>query len=88
VTYQHCFAGDSDWDNVSLFTFQPLVLYNLLEGFWLPSTAVWNFDWNNGPTSSRRLWLRLLMRKGKITLDSPCLRCWDKILDLRCQPVH
>ena len=48
VTYQFSFAGDSDRDDVSLFTLQPFFIYNLPEGFYLRSTAIWNFDWNAG----------------------------------------
>lgn len=47
VTFQQSIAGESDRDDVTLVTAQPLVIYNLPEGFYLRSSAVWNFDLNN-----------------------------------------
>ncbi|MCI0675600.1 MAG: haloacid dehalogenase-like hydrolase, partial [Phycisphaerales bacterium] len=50
VTFQQSFAsngGDSDRDDVTLLQFQPLAIYNLPKGFYLRSTAIWNFDLNN-----------------------------------------
>ncbi len=51
VTFQQSFAsqgGDTDRDDVTLLTVQPLVNYNLPEGFYLRSTAIWNFDLQDG----------------------------------------
>lgn len=48
ATYQFSFAGDDDRDDVSLFTFQPIAIYNLQQGFYLRSSAIWTFDWNEG----------------------------------------
>ncbi len=51
VTFQQSFAsqgGDTDRDDVSLLTVQPLAIYNLPEGFYLRSTAIWNFDFDKG----------------------------------------
>lgn len=48
LTWQKSFAGDSDrvsQDNVSA---QPFVMYNLPEGWYLRSTATWNFNLRNG----------------------------------------
>lgn len=48
ATYQASFAGQSDRENVSSATFQPIVNYNLKDGFYLRSTATWDFDLENG----------------------------------------
>lgn len=48
VTFQQSFAGHSNRDDVTLLTFQPLFIYNLPKGFYLRSTAIWNWDMNNG----------------------------------------
>ncbi|EIM25360.1 hypothetical protein [Microvirga lotononidis] len=47
ATYQQSFAGDDDREDVKLLTFQPLLLYNLPEGFYLRSTATWSFSFEN-----------------------------------------
>ena len=43
-TYQHSFAGDDDRSDVELITAQPLIIYNLPDGFYLRSSATWTFD--------------------------------------------
>ena len=48
VTYQASFAGDEAREDVSLLTAQPILFYNLPEGFYLRSSAVWNFDLEAG----------------------------------------
>jgi len=48
LTYQASFAGESDREDVSLATFQPIVNYNLSGGFYLRSTATWSFNLENG----------------------------------------
>ncbi|WP_244538114.1 hypothetical protein [Mesorhizobium sp. YR577] len=48
ATYQTSFAGESDREDVSLATFQPIVNYNLSDGFYLRSSATWNFDLESG----------------------------------------
>ncbi|MGV1793685.1 hypothetical protein [Rhizobium sp. A37_96] len=48
ATYQTSFAGVSDRDDVSLLTFQPIVNINLTDGFYLRSTATWNFNLESG----------------------------------------
>lgn len=48
ATYQTSFAGDEDRDDVSLLTAQPILFYNLPEGFYLRSSATWNFDLESG----------------------------------------
>jgi len=48
VTYQASFAGDEDREDVSLLTGQPILFYNLPEGFYLRSSATWNFDLESG----------------------------------------
>jgi hypothetical protein len=47
VTYQHSFADDFGREPTSLFTVQPIVFYNLPEGFYVRSSAIWNFDFEN-----------------------------------------
>ncbi|RDI57179.1 hypothetical protein [Microvirga subterranea] len=44
VIYQHSFAKDDGRDPVNLLTVQPIVNVNLPEGFYLRSSAIWNFD--------------------------------------------
>lgn len=44
LTWQHSFAGDSDRDTQNNLVFQPFFIYNLPQGWYLRSTAVWNFD--------------------------------------------
>jgi hypothetical protein len=47
VTYQHSFADDFGREPTSLFTVQPIVFYNLPQGFYVRSSAIWNFDFEN-----------------------------------------
>ncbi|MQB07719.1 hypothetical protein DXT91_27065 [Agrobacterium tumefaciens] len=48
ATYQTSFAGQSEREDVNLFTFQPIVNYNLSDGWYLRSTATWNFNLESG----------------------------------------
>lgn len=48
VTYQTSFAGQDDREDVSLLTAQPIVNINLDDGFYLRSSATWNFDLEDG----------------------------------------
>lgn len=48
VTWQHSFAGDSSRSTQNNLAAQPLFLYNLPQGFYLRSTATWNFDLEQG----------------------------------------
>ncbi|MCZ7463826.1 hypothetical protein [Rhizobium rhizogenes] len=48
VTYQTSFAGVSDRDDVNLFTFEPIVNVNLSDGWYIRSSATWNFNFENG----------------------------------------
>ncbi|WP_428428629.1 hypothetical protein [Pararhizobium sp.] len=48
VTYQASFAGSDLRDDVNLLTVQPIVNVNLDKGFYLRSTATWNFNMENG----------------------------------------
>lgn len=47
ITYQHSFADDFGRDPVSLLTAQPILFYNLPQGFYLRSSGIWNFDLQN-----------------------------------------
>ncbi|OYR14946.1 hypothetical protein [Brucella thiophenivorans] len=51
ATYQASFAGDGDRDEVSLATVQPILNINLKDGFYLRSSATWNFDLEDGDYS-------------------------------------
>ncbi len=51
VTYQASVAGQSERDDVSLLTVQPIVNFNLKDGFYLRSSAIWNFDLEDGDYS-------------------------------------
>ena len=51
VTYQASFAGDDDREDVSLTTVQPIINFNLQDGFYLRSTAIMNFDIESGDYS-------------------------------------
>jgi len=44
VTWQHSFAGDSDRATQNNLSAQPIMLYNLPDGWYLRSSAVWSFD--------------------------------------------
>jgi hypothetical protein len=48
VTYQTSFAGQSEREDVSSATVQPIVNVNLKDGFYLRSSATWNFNLENG----------------------------------------
>ncbi|MDK4717273.1 hypothetical protein [Rhizobium sp. CNPSo 4039] len=48
VTYQASFAGKEDREDVNLLTFQPIVNFNLKDGWYLRSSATWNFNLENG----------------------------------------
>lgn len=48
VTWQQSFAGSSRRLDQNNLSFQPLVLYNLPRGWYLRSTATWNFDLQRG----------------------------------------
>jgi hypothetical protein len=47
IQYQQSFAGDRDREDVKLLTVQPIVTYNLPQGYYLRSSAIWNFDLEN-----------------------------------------
>lgn len=47
VTYQHSFADSFGREPTSLLTVQPILFYNLPQGFYLRSSAIWNFDFQN-----------------------------------------
>nr|WP_199040853.1 hypothetical protein [Dyella sp. ASV24] len=44
VTRQHSFAGSSNPPTQNNLKAQPLLIYNLSRGRYLPSTATWNWD--------------------------------------------
>jgi hypothetical protein len=48
VTYQTSFAGRKSREDVNLFTFQPILNVNLSDGWYLRSTATWNFNLESG----------------------------------------
>ncbi|WFR97586.1 hypothetical protein [Rhizobium tumorigenes] len=47
-TYQTSFAGQHEREDVNLLTFEPIVNVNLKDGWYLRSTATWNFNLGNG----------------------------------------
>lgn len=47
VQYQSSFAGDDDRPHVESATFQPFLIHNLAEGWYLRSTGIWTFDLKN-----------------------------------------
>jgi hypothetical protein len=51
VTYQHSFAGDESRPTAQIFTAQPIVTYNLPDGFYLRSSGVWTVDLGNHTTT-------------------------------------
>jgi hypothetical protein len=71
VTYQHSFADNFGRDPTSLLTAQPIVFYNLPQGFHLRSSGVWNFDFQNDlgyiPV---RLGAGKVMRVGNVTVNA------------------
>jgi hypothetical protein len=48
LTWQQSFAGASDRPPQNNLTVQPIVFYNLSEGWYLRSTAIWTFDLARG----------------------------------------
>ncbi|WP_087725754.1 hypothetical protein [Pandoraea sp. PE-S2T-3] len=48
IQWQHSFAGQSDRPTVQSLTAQPVVIWNLPEGWYLRSTATWTFDLQHG----------------------------------------
>ncbi|KEA09361.1 hypothetical protein [Rhizobium rhizogenes] len=48
ATYQTSFAGLDDRKDVNLLTFQPILNFNLKEGWYLRSSATWNFNLESG----------------------------------------
>jgi hypothetical protein len=48
VTYQTSFAGADSREDMDLFTLQPIVNVNLTDGWYLRSSATWNFDLQSG----------------------------------------
>jgi hypothetical protein len=63
VTWQHSFAGDSNRAEQDDLLTQPLVIYNLPNGWYLRSTAGWSFDLEQGQyvipigTGAGKVWL-------------------------------
>lgn len=51
MTYQHDFAGPSERPTQNIGTIQPFVIYNLPKTFYLRSTAIMNFNMQNGAYS-------------------------------------
>jgi len=47
VQYQSSFAGDSDRQHVETATFQPFLMHNLTQGWYLRSTGTWTYDLKN-----------------------------------------
>ena len=47
VTYQHSFADSFGREPTKLLTVQPIAIYNLPQGFYVRSSAIWNFDFEN-----------------------------------------
>ncbi|WP_408096888.1 hypothetical protein ACJVC5_17770 [Peredibacter sp. HCB2-198] len=48
LTYQHSFAGPSERPTQNLATLQPFLIYNLPKSFYVRSSGVMNFNWQNG----------------------------------------
>ncbi|MBY5868518.1 hypothetical protein HFN58_27535 [Rhizobium leguminosarum] len=48
VTYQTSFAGVEDREDVNLLTVQPILNINLSDGWYLRSSATWNFNLESG----------------------------------------
>jgi len=51
LTWQHSFAGDGDRPTQNNLSAQPLLIYNLAQGWYLRSTATMNFDLQRGKYS-------------------------------------
>ncbi len=47
ATYQHSFGGSEGRARTQLITAQPIVTYNLPDGFYLRSSGTWSFDLEN-----------------------------------------
>lgn len=70
VTYQASFAGDDDREDVSLVTLQPIVNFNLFDGFYLRSTAIWNFDIEGGDYSIPIGFGKVIPINDKVTMNA------------------
>lgn len=44
LQWQHSFAGQSQRDTVQTATFQPFIIRNMPQGWYLRSTGIWTFD--------------------------------------------
>ena len=51
MTWQKSFAGDSDRPSQDNATLQPFVIHNLPDGWYMRSSATWNFNLRNGDYS-------------------------------------
>jgi hypothetical protein len=51
ATYQHSFAGDDSRPVAQSMTFQPIVTYNLPQGYYLRSSGTWTLDLGNHTTA-------------------------------------
>ena len=47
LTWQHSFAGDDDRDTVNVGAFQPFAVYQLGEGWYLRTTGIWGYNFEN-----------------------------------------
>ncbi|MHC4558453.1 MAG: transporter family protein [Planctomycetota bacterium] len=75
------FAGDDDEPEVNLFTLQPIINYNLDEGWYLTSTPVITADWE---ADSSNTWtvpvgggIGKLHRFGKMPVDFKLAAYWN-----------
>ncbi|MFD1557929.1 hypothetical protein ACFSHT_20260 [Paraburkholderia silviterrae] len=48
IQWQHSFAGQSDRPDVQTLTAQPVVIWNLPQGWYVRSTGTWTFDLQHG----------------------------------------
>lgn len=47
LTWQASFAGDDDRDDVNVGAFQPFLFYQLQKGWYLRSSAIWSYNFEN-----------------------------------------
>jgi hypothetical protein len=50
ATYQHSFAGEASRPMAEVITAQPIVTYNIVDGFYLRSSGTWSFNLGNHTT--------------------------------------
>jgi hypothetical protein len=85
LTWQHSFAGDDKRPGQDSLVFQPLLLYNMPNGYYLRSTAGWSFDLEQGNyvipigTGAGKVWLLHSGTSVNIFAEPQWTVAWDGV---------